>query len=126
MKNLIISIPLLLMAFIPVNAQKAKYLIAYNVGVPIDSNKVNYEIFSMNLDGSNKKISPTTKTWHGRIMLIKTACFLSAIGIRAIVAIFYMKWILKGKISEKYPICNWKTVGWAAEIKAVNWWYQAE
>lgn len=74
-------------------AAQTQYKILYNVLE--DREKDNYEIYSMNMDGSDKKISPIHLVWSGYIMRIKTEYITSVIKIPVIAATFFMKWMQK-------------------------------
>jgi hypothetical protein len=66
-------------------AQK-QYKIVYNVYE--DTARDNYDIYSMNMDGTGKKILPIPRELNGFIMLTKTKYISSVIKTHVIVVIF--------------------------------------
>lgn len=83
--------------------------LVYNVLRDVDID--NYEVYSMNLDGSNKKTSQTFIMWSGPIILTRTLCILFLIEVPASVATFCTRAILKEKIQRKLAIWNWPIAG---------------
>ena len=96
-------------------AQGKKEYAAYNIAVKTDS-KIHYEIFTMNLDGSESQNITNNPDVAWIYRAYKTAYFLSATVIRVTVVIFSTKRMQAGITLKKFRRYNQKIAGWISEI----------
>jgi hypothetical protein len=95
---------IVILCFVQSAAAQKQYKIIYNVLE--DREKDNYEIYSMNMDRTGQKKSPTLRMCSGFIVPTKTNCTTSAIKTPVTVVIFCMKWMQRETIKEKFLTCN--------------------